>query len=1664
MSAFNDGSEDVDQFLARIASLSKKSGAEDSEQTRRMEEQRLLARKEREARRAGKKYQVDYGRFFALTTTAERARSISPSKTGPAGHVPSSPSSTIRGIPIDPPITLQPTSRSQTPSMSRQTSPTRSESLRPVAALNLSQSRELPQPPQDLQRTPQSEPPGSAGLSRSGTLSWQQRPTSRGIGSGFGSVRSRPLSRDLDRPPSRDLQQPRPDSPKASVPEQVDDTPSRKDIAAALGSRDPTWFRQTQDRGVGSAAYRKSGQDENGVAMPPPQALRLPGMESGAGSRDPYRLPPDGAQKDAHESKRAPSASPTRHTAAAYTSNDATKETSNAPDASGQDERLGVHRSSRDYETDLGRTSSVLGGRPPSPTKGLGGFVQSAMMRRSDSVSKRWSVQQNSGLKRGDSIASNKPSFNPTATPISSLGHARTLSRDPRAVRDGTSSPSSGSRPSSSHGALDATLPTVDKTKSAPEGLPSSAESARQDDKAHPDMVSGGDDEPYLSRSPSKTMDPRRWSPTKASWLESALSKPDSPRFSPTKEEPPPWKLDMQRSKSNKDLAEAGKRTIPHEPVSTPSLLRSPPPAIKAKPLDLPNSHVADDATRSAKSIDSESIRTKAEEPAPPTSRASKQASPPTSPVRSEKEVPKPATGSLSSSKKVSIPDDIPSDVNPTVVGLPSNPRPSSDRKPPVAKPKPATPPKTDFRSSLKSRSTPTPKASEEPEFKAVFGKLKKAQTQNYVAPDELKDNITRGKAGLAVTGGPQPRKRVDEFKESILAKKEEMKSGASIAAHKKADSRDASPAKAEPEIPEALQRRNTLHKSKVSIDEKKTIAAAKDSPRSPPRMQPKPKSSWSSTNNATGLTEKAAKALQVTQWSAQDNKSELPTSTTNTSTVAQGNSMPQATGPREDTSKTISHAVAETNKKLEPIRSKDAPKPTLQSSAAFTSPLIKAKSVEKKAESAPTGIAARLNPALAGLIARGGSPKPAASESVSQTTTDSSKATDDPANLTHMTKGRAKGPKRKAPKAVASTTESSSTNVGPQTSRQTTKSTADVASQGVHDLHEKFNDHAQQATPKRGADVAPARFAVEAKPSFVSQSRTDITTSAANPAPKVQSLPTPIPSEALDSTPSEEPSKAKSPPVVATKSPELRRVSGQVQQPSEKTAAPATSKPSPKKPFSIASDDISQSITPSRTTASKPDATPNATGPMPLTPSRSIATGGKTAAPAGLGLHLTEHDRTVASQELTPPPEKSFGMPQSPKKAVSKTSGRSLSEAIAAHFPSTPKSTDKADFDTEAILSSKSTAVDPIKTTSKQVWEVSGDGKQTQLSEEQQHLLFEDTLYLVVHVFETIKTSKKSTECYLWTGDSVSSSAAEDAQLFCRKIARENSAKLEVLKQGKESANFFAALGGIVVTRRSKASALYMLCGRRHLGHIVFDEVDFSPASLCSGFPYLISAKYGKLYFWKGQGSCGDEIGAARLTGMDLGLTGEIEEVVEGKEPSAFWHSFPTSSKTKARFEPSDIWAMRSMDEKRGFPCRLYRLELERPKSSGGSFWGLRASSPTKESNKMTLTEIEPFVQADLDAGGGSSVHVLDAWASIYIIPGTSARATDFVTALHIAQEMAVLTPSMQDRALLPSCEVVLGGHPPREARAAFRKYGAVETHSEGKTWEVAEVLSALD
>lgn len=49
-----EGSEDVNDFLQRIRELGEKRDKEDEERTKRLEEEILQGRKERQARRAGK--------------------------------------------------------------------------------------------------------------------------------------------------------------------------------------------------------------------------------------------------------------------------------------------------------------------------------------------------------------------------------------------------------------------------------------------------------------------------------------------------------------------------------------------------------------------------------------------------------------------------------------------------------------------------------------------------------------------------------------------------------------------------------------------------------------------------------------------------------------------------------------------------------------------------------------------------------------------------------------------------------------------------------------------------------------------------------------------------------------------------------------------------------------------------------------------------------------------------------------------------------------------------------------------------------------------------------------------------------------------------------------------------------------------------------------------------------------------------------------------------------------------------------------------------------------------------------------------------------------------------------------------------------------------------
>jgi len=321
------------------------------------------------------------------------------------------------------------------------------------------------------------------------------------------------------------------------------------------------------------------------------------------------------------------------------------------------------------------------------------------------------------------------------------------------------------------------------------------------------------------------------------------------------------------------------------------------------------------------------------------------------------------------------------------------------------------------------------------------------------------------------------------------------------------------------------------------------------------------------------------------------------------------------------------------------------------------------------------------------------------------------------------------------------------------------------------------------------------------------------------------------------------------------------------------------------------------------------------------------------------------------------------------------------------------------------------------IRTLRKQIQEITGDGKLSNVPVQEEHVLYQDSMYLCTHVFGDSRGAR-ITEVYLWSGNGVAEPTLEDAQFFGRNIAKQNQGKLIILRQGKETPNFLEALGGIVLTRRGSRSGAgeYMLCGRKHLGHIVFDEVDFSLKSLCSGFTYIISTKVGKVFLWKGRGSTAEELSGARLMGMDLAVTGELVEIDEGSEPPEFFNALPVneaSAASKGKLPPiprsADHWRYKATAEK--YRARLFKIEQQQGSYGWGQ--GLQVSSfippllrrpswqmfsgekpaerpqtpNTPKSPPAPVTtkvmEIMPFCQRDLEP---EYIYMLDCFFDVYM------------------------------------------------------------------------------
>lgn len=1315
------------------------------------------------------------------------------------------------------------------------------------------------------------------------------------------------------------------DSGRADEPET-----SRADIARALASKDPTFFRQTADRGVTSAAYRKnqvegtdtvdhgrsttqSGRQLHGLARQPsvePDTISNTSPLLGLSPKISDASSPGSMFSTVNSPKPATSSSASPHVPSPFSGDDS--------------------YTSRIMSGDAINTNSRTGSRSASPTKGMGGFVSSAMLR-SDSVSRQKSSPA-AGLARADSNA-----------------RFRRLNRT--GSKDGIPLASSVSRLG------DDPISTLEN-RPVPSPAPDLGRSSRNGDNGTPEVQKSRDERSDLviqrpvtpSADRSSVISPplspsKRWSPTKnkSSWLESALGKPSSPKPTPllASRNQPAWLTDL-----NKNKQQRMSKDIPAEAV------REAMSKLDEAPM-LPDANSQAPENRIVPAVGPAQVPKPKPKPARLSEGPQDQDVQDRESKRSEKIVAEPqnmdAQKQKPESQKIST-----SDVTST-------------------KPRPITPPKKDFRSSLRSTPASPEKQHVEPEFKRAFNKLKPTQTQNYKAPDVLKNNITAGKAALAQTDGPQKTVRRDEFKESILERKKTMKDN----------------------VPDP----KLLHKPKPSIEKKE---------------------------------EQIPEAL----------------------------AKKRVLGRHESSGNVQSSAL---EAKVTPTTLEETLKPTVagrQQPGIPTNPAYKlsSKASEKK-------LAERFNPGLANLIARGpgavGGMLKSSEEEKSQShqsgeNSSVKRTSEEPqagGQLQHMTKSRARGPKRRAPKS----------NAEPASSQPAAKATPQPDTLS-NPRPKPYSTVAEKpATPTKQPILGGSKPTPPSSSRKVSSSATGLGQVA-----KISSKP---PASAPESNGSKDVVREKpeshSPSlaagrnigtVSANKEPEAVSVD-RAMRPKSISVKDATAKWGQQSQVT-APEKIKSTI--KLPTRSEQPETPTKPTVGPFTSDTEQKPSAAQAKPPIPAKTL----ETPKLRERSPDVEQQRNVSNASVQSAAKSPGSQTSDAskiLEDFFGVVPSRPNTMDFDTQALLAAPGQADAKIKTLRKELFEITVNGKKTALPSHQEHILYSESMYICTHVFGDQKGARL-TETYLWLGKSVSESAAEDVQIFAKRVARDANGTLVVLRQGKETAAFMQAIGGILITRQGSSrqqeggQRSLMLCGRRFFGHVVFDEVDFALSSLAAGFAFISTAQAGKIYVWIGVGCHADELGSARLIAMDLGPAAEVVEVEQGKEAADFLSQFP-----EPRRVPRSAEHWRRKPNHDNYRTRLYKVE-QGPTAAAAApinaLWGAltrRPSHPDTSSGQVRIEEITPFAQSDLEE---EHIYVLDAFFEVYMyvyhkpviristdkrnrLPGSLSNASGaaFATALLFAQDYGMMAASLEDRPFVPVSTVVMSGAP-RDMKASFRAW----------------------
>nr|POE85161.1 hypothetical protein CFP56_67319 [Quercus suber] len=1601
-------------FLKSVRELSERRDREDGERYRELEKEVEESRAARAARRA------------------ERVRSISPLKAQPATSPSTNKSistannantlttaSTVSAAPKSPQSSDMDTTTSHPPMPEKEDIPDFKGfgSLKRSSTDSTSRSAQASETQSVSSRPVQS----ATSLARSGTLSWQRRPNSM--------IGSRPSS-SISSPTNGHLQ------PSSTVQQE----PSRDQIAAALGSRDPAWFKQTAERGIGSAAYRKSKDElvpgpEHGAV----QSRRgLPGMSPREIMEQERDSSPAKSEDQKSEISRPSSTRDSVYNSTRF-STSTTASTPSKPDLKSliaadepqlQASPLSDRTSTGSGEqSGLGRTLTMSSSqarlaasaeRPNSPTKGMGGFVQSAMMKRSDSVSKRWSAQQ------GTPGASRQ--FAPRS-PFGALQGSHSMPKldppdDSRGdANQSTSRPSSSSsnltnRTNAAHGEEDVPLKHASSHHSRSKSVASTYTTNADDTIATPPASPG-----------------KRWkSPTKSSWIESALTQQESPKPTPARNSQPSWMADIAKAKAQKaSMTSAPQSNSPDpstEAEGRPSPFKKNATTFASVSLKRAGSRDLTLGPRSSSppmhprltDVDTNSAGIPFDTPRLEESHAAYKAVPY---VECSDDI---AAEGVSKFEGDSRRSEEPSEIAMPEKAITEAPKTSLDTATVRSKPEAPPKPQTDFRSTLRPRGPVEKTQGDTPEFLSKFNQLRKAQTEKYVAPDVLKANITRGKSELVKTDGPIKTARKDELKESLLAKKEDIRKakeeGRDLPGQ--AHDRKTSNPPIAPSKPEALAKRDLLGRS-VST---KSLESA-----------------------------------------------EMPIR----------NATPEALAK---------HQALKTQPKSSAAPIAEQPKLEYLSKQVSAPAAVETKSIEGTSK-----LATRFNPGLAGILARGPpssnvSNAPSRSESPVVAASHVPEGSAEPsavgAPLQDMRKGRAKGPKKRKNGTVSetSTYSSASQPINPahvQSKTQKIPMPNSPASLMTASLGGRANVDAKSEESRESA-MSDAKSATEqTKPTLFS---TPVVRPGSAASLMKASLEKPLPSTTGVSE------REWNKPNTLTKAP-AASLNVQKDLPAPGRSPKNFSRPSPTPAVVQTNVPEFQGFASSRNSAFHRKIDENKENSTRSLPSSGVALlEAKSSSPAttaSVSAQVSKKDEEAAMRSAnllakstpTSPSRTGLGItvaktngpnqPPKPAKSSRVVSGQLLeaspnkapikqyeTEALRVlryFLGSVPTSDETLILDTRSVLSESISNATPVKRTLKRkVQEASSDGIFRTLQAQADYTLYEKQAYICVHAYAEGDSPGK-TQLFVWIGKAAPKYMVDQTQAMAKKVSREcGGVSISTVLQGQETHVFLQAIGGILVTRRGArldGVKQYLLCGRKHQGQLTFDEADLAAENLIPGFACLVSypvtQRQTRFYLWKGTAASAEEVSAARLAAMDLSESGDIIEVDGGAEFASFLKTFGSGTKKSDLPQMTDLWRQKAAAPNH-FTVRLYRIQQLAVRPGVLSLFGRRpswnssSSSSTTGDIKVEVKHISPFTQADLEAEG---VYLLDASSKVIVLVGPlfasqpeAIRSTLLTQAILFAAEYKALTLLTEQKALLEIKveDYILLSGVPAELRSLFR------------------------